>query len=208
MYKVFLREKAIWFLSSDSVPEKTGLVFMNPVFTNMQELIAGIDHEPDIRDIYFVSPDAEKLFIDFYSRMSKIAAAGGVVVDEQSRFLFIFRRGKWDLPKGKIDADESEEQAAVREVQEETGMQHVAITGRLTSSYHLYTIGSEWILKETHWFLMKARGRENVLPQAEEGITEVAWVAPTELKKMSEQVYRSLTSVVAESAEVVLQKVI
>ncbi len=208
MYKVFLREKAIWFLNGDAVPEKTGLVFMNPVFTNIQELVAGIDKEPDIRDIYFVSPDAEKLFIDFYSRMRKIAAAGGVVVDDQSRFLFIFRRGKWDLPKGKIDADETEEQAAVREVEEETGLQHISITGRLNSSYHLYTIGVEWILKETHWFLMKTDSAENMIPQAEEGITEVVWVCSGELKKMSEQVYRSLNSVVVESAERVLQKAI
>jgi len=208
MYKVFLRDNVICFISPELAQEHLDTNFCDPDFNKIQEILSTIDQDTQHTDFYFVTTDPEKLFIDFYSRMRKMAAAGGVIVNELNQFLFIFRRGKWDLPKGKIDGEETEEQAAIREVQEETGVQQVAISSRLNSSYHVYSIGSEWILKETHWFVMKANSQEKVFPQAEEGITEVRWVKPEDLKKMSEQVYRSLKSVVVESAARVLQKTI
>ncbi|MPM18807.1 RNA pyrophosphohydrolase [bioreactor metagenome] len=204
MYKVFLRDKVINFVDAGSVPAGIQSVHIDPPLRDIQQILAGIDANETETDIYFVADDAEKLFIHFYTRMRIMAAAGGIVINENNEVLFIFRRGRWDLPKGKIDGDETEEQAAIREVIEETGLQQVSLGQRLSSTYHVYTIGKEWILKETHWFIMNAPGNSTLLPQAEEGITEIKWVAPRDLEAMSKLVYRSLQDVVAVAEDFVL----
>lgn len=204
MYKVFLRDKVINFVDAGSVPADTQSVLTDPPLRDIQQILAGIDTNTSETDFYFVAEDPENLFIHFYTRMRIMAAAGGVVVNENNEVLFIYRRGRWDLPKGKIDGDETEEQAAIREVIEETGLQQVSLGQRLSSTYHVYTIGKEWILKETHWFIMNAPGNSTLLPQAEEGITEIKWVAPRDLDAMSKLVYRSLEDVVSDAAAMVL----
>lgn len=198
MYKVFLRDKVINFVETGSFSAEPEVIFIDPSFREIQSLLNDIDRDEQHTDFYFVSADAEKLFISFYTRMRIITAAGGTVVNENNEVLFIFRRGRWDLPKGKIDNDETEEQAAIREVTEETGLQNIELGKRLPSTYHVYTIGKEWILKETHWFLMAASVYEKLLPQADEGITEIKWVAKNGLPEMSKLVYRSLSSVVQD----------
>lgn len=203
MYKVFIRDKVINFVETGSFSAEPEVIFPEPSFREIQSLLNEIDRDENHTDYYFASEDAEKLFISFYTRMRIITAAGGTVVNENNEVLFIFRRGRWDLPKGKIDNDETEEQAAIREVTEETGLQRISLGKRLPSTYHVYTIGKEWILKETHWFLMKASVDEKLLPQADEGITEIRWVAKNGLPEMSKLVYRSLRGVVQDVAGIV-----
>ncbi|HPB01929.1 MAG TPA: NUDIX domain-containing protein [Bacteroidales bacterium] len=198
MYKVFIKDKVINFVETGSFSAQPEEIFIDPSFRDIQTLLNDIDSDEQHTDFYFASEDAEKLFISFYTRMRIITAAGGTVVNENNEVLFIFRRGRWDLPKGKIDNDETEEQAAIREVTEETGLQKISLGKRLPSTYHVYTIGKEWILKETHWFIMKASIDEKLLPQADEGITEIKWVAKNGLPKMSKLVYRSLCGVVQD----------
>lgn len=203
MYKVFLRDKVINFVETGSFSGSPEEIFIEPSFRNIQSLLYEIDQNVCISDFYFVSANPEKLFIDFYTRMRIITAAGGVVLNQKNEMLFIFRRGRWDLPKGKIDNEETEQQAALREVTEETGLQNIQLGQRLSSSYHVYTIGSEWILKETHWFIMTGDVTERLMPQADEGITEIKWVAKNSLTKMSQLVYRSLRGVVQDVAGIV-----
>lgn len=198
MYKVFLRDKVINFVEIGSFSASQDAIYNEPSFREIQTLLTSIDRHENIIDYYFVSADPEKLFILFYTRMRIVAAAGGVVVNEYKDCLFIFRRGRWDLPKGKIDNVETEEQAAIREVTEETGLLNIVLGQRLSSTYHVYTIGNEWILKETHWFIMNASSDEALVPQAEEGITEIKWVTKNELPKLTALTYRSLREVVQE----------
>jgi len=205
MYKVFLRDKVINFIAADCAPANAANVFLHPDLSKIQFTLGVIDKDPEHFDFYFVSDNAEELFIHFYTRMRIVAAAGGFVMNEKGEALFIFRRGRWDLPKGKIDSDETEEQAAVREVMEETGLGKVSLDKRLASTYHVYTIGKEWILKETHWFTMKAASSEKLIPQAEEGITLIKWIEPQGFDEMSKKVYRSLESVVIDAATVLHQ---
>lgn len=198
MYKVFIKDKVINFVETGSFSAQPEEIFIDPSFRDIQTLLNDIDSDEQHTDFYFASEDAEKLFISFYTRMRIITAAGGTVVNENNEVLFIFRRGRWDLPKGKIDNEETEQQAALREVTEETGLQNIQLGQRLSSSYHVYTIGREWILKETHWFIMTGDVTEPLMPQADEGITEIKWVAKNSLTKMSQLVYRSLSDVVQE----------
>ena len=94
----------------------------------------------------------------------------------------MFRRGKWDLPKGKLDPGESLETCAQREVKEETGISHLELIRFLLVTEHEYEERGKLILKETHWWLMKTSGNQKLIPQTEEDITELKWIGPSDFK--------------------------
>ena len=105
-----------------------------------------------------------------------IEAAGGLVYNDANQLLMIFRNGKWDLPKGKLEVGENIEQCAIREVEEECGISELLITQQLQETYHTYEINGQKILKRTYWFEIESSFKGNLLPQTIEGITEAVWV--------------------------------
>ena len=131
----------------------------------------------------FLHGDLEKLQKAFYKKFTVIEAAGGLVRNEKNEILLIFRRGKWDLPKGKLDWNEGMEAAALREVEEETGVKNLRITGPLGITRHTYHEGARFILKESHWYLMSAPAEQDFRPQEDEDITEIRWVAPGKIEQ-------------------------
>ncbi len=138
-------------------------------------------------------PDLEELWELFLNYFKIVEAAGGIVFNDSHQFLAIKRRGFLDLPKGKIDKGESPIQAALREVEEETGLK-CELLKPLTVSYHTYQQKEKRILKPTHWFLMKAVSEEVIL-QTEEDIEESFWMNADEFIH-SENAYLSLKEVV------------
>ncbi|MFN4284344.1 MAG: NUDIX hydrolase [Lacibacter sp.] len=139
--------------------------------------------------------DLEKLKKAFFRHFTPVTAAGGVVQNEAGAVLLIYRRGHWDLPKGKVDAGESLESCALREVKEETGLQQVLLVRPLTVTYHTYNEFGKHMLKDTHWFLMQAAGSQQVVPQTEEDIEEVRWVPVAELSNYYAHTYPSIRDV-------------
>jgi len=119
----------------------------------------------------------------FCSSYKLIKAAGGVVYNNKNQVLIIFRNGKWDLPKGKLEIDEDIKTCAIREVEEECGIIGLRITQKLIDTYHTYEIKGEKILKRTFWFKMKTNFNGSLKPQTEEGITEVCWVNKEDISK-------------------------
>lgn len=124
-----------------------------------------------------------------YSQFHIIEAAGGVVVNPKSDILLIFRKGLWDLPKGKLDEGESLSDCALREVREETGIQSLNLGDFIGSTFHIYFLDGDWILKESYWYKMNADKQDNLKPQLEEGITEVRWVQPSHLPDFHPKMY-------------------
>lgn len=124
-----------------------------------------------------------------------LEAAGGLVFNEDGKVLFIFRRGKWDLPKGKIDAGENPEQAAVREVSEETGLVKPVITQTICDTYHIYPLKGQFILKKTYWFKMKSAGIQKPIPQTEEDITEALWLNAGNIRNVIQNTFPSIIDV-------------
>ena len=126
----------------------------------------------------------------------KIVAGGGIVENEEGKILFQFRRGKWDLPKGKLDEGESIEECAVREVEEETGLTNIQLGSLIGITHHYYTENGKPIEKETHWFNMKVTGTQELVPQLEEDITELRWVAKDEVEEYLSNTFHNITEIV------------
>lgn len=170
-------------------------VFIDELNTHTVKTII---HEMQLEKVHagvFFHPDLEELKKAFYKKFTLITAAGGVVENEKKEVLLIFRRGKWDLPKGKLDKGEKLEDCAVREVEEETGLQKVKLLAQLSVTYHTYHEGTKFILKESHWYTMKVAGDQQLIPQVEEDIHEIRWVKPKDLVKYSPDCFPSVADV-------------
>jgi 8-oxo-dGTP pyrophosphatase MutT (NUDIX family) len=124
-----------------------------------------------------------------------IKAGGGLVENEKQEHLFMFRRGKWDLPKGKLDPGESLEKCAIREVEEETGVRILELKKFLLVTEHPYEERGRALLKETHWWLMKANSNQRLIPQAEEEITELRWIGGSALATVLRNTYPGIIEV-------------
>lgn len=151
--------------------------------------------QPEILAGVFYHPNLEELRKAFFKKFTFIQAAGGLVLNEIKEILIIFRRGKWDLPKGKLDKGEKLEECAVREVEEETGLQKVKLISPLTITYHSYHEGARFILKESHWFNMQVRGVQKLIPQTTEDIHEIKWVSKDSLSDYLKNTFPSVTEV-------------
>lgn len=139
-----------------------------------------------------ITDDTEFAFNDFYTHFVPIEAAGGVVFNPKNELLLIKRLGKWDLPKGKIDGDETDEQAAIREVEEECGIGGLSIINKLQSTYHCYKQHNHRFLKITYWFSMQTEDNSLLIPQKEEHITEAVWMDWTSLNVEKLDSYASI----------------
>ena len=135
------------------------------------EFHAGILFNADIGEL-------KKLF---FKQFLLVQTGGGLVINEKKEILLIFRRGKWDLPKGKLDKGETLEECAVREVGEETNLEGIELGKMLTITYHTYVEFGKHILKESYWYKMKCSSKQKLVPQKEEDITDIRWVKKEDL---------------------------
>src|ERR1700754_1060746 len=143
----------------------------------------------------FIHSDLETLKKAFWKKFHLIQAGGGLVDNGRKQYLFMFRRGKWDLPKGKLDPGETLEECAVREVREETGLKKEQLDAPLLVTYHTYDESGHHILKETHWYRMSTTDGQSVTPQQEEQITELRWVAPAGMGELLKNTFPSIVDV-------------
>ena len=143
----------------------------------------------------FVHTDMGTLKKAFWKKFILVQAAGGLVQNEKGETLFMLRRDKWDLPKGKLDPGEALEHCAIREVEEETGLRNIRLEQQLVITYHTYDESGKHFLKETHWYRMRAFGAQALVPQQEEQITELKWAGKSGLGPVIANTYPSIIDV-------------
>jgi 8-oxo-dGTP pyrophosphatase MutT (NUDIX family) len=147
------------------------------------------------------NPDLDKLKKAFFKHFTIIEAAGGIVQNEKKEILFIYRLEKWDLPKGKLEKGEKLEECAVREVEEETGVTNIKLKKKTGETYHTYEAYGKYFLKISHWYFMSCPGKQNLVPQTIENITEIKWIAPAHLKDVFLNTYPSIKDILRVFAE-------
>lgn len=198
MYKVFINDKP-FFLSKNAASSQTDKWSLKEPCRTKDCLLSQVErleNNQDIEQLTVYHEDVEKLWKNFTSLFHIIETAGGEVKNSKQEILFIFRFGKWDLPKGKIEKNESIEQAALREVHEECGINDLTIIKKLPLTFHTYLQNNERILKKSYWFEMFCDNYPDLKPQLEEGITDLKWIHPLHIKEVMDNTYGTIKDVI------------
>lgn len=148
------------------------------------------------KSIRLIGENQELLLKKFLGLLPNIVAGGGKVLNAEGKILFIFRNGKWDLPKGKAEHKETIDQTALREVEEETGIRGLTITKPLEITYHIFKRNNQYFIKKTYWFEMFSDYSGDLKPQIKEGITKVKWIGPKKLKKVKTNIYANIEALI------------
>jgi len=202
MYKISINETPLILIDLKDVPNEPQkddknlfLRYLGKTKLLLQ-VVDMLEKSDRMESITVYSADYKQLVKDFESLYKIVKAAGGVVFNTKQEILVMYRRGSWDLPKGKIDSGETKEIAAVREVQEETGIKDVKWGPLLCTTYHTYrNRKNKRVLKPTYWYEMTTTDME-ISPQVEEDIELVLWIDPTEFLETKKPIYNTIREVV------------
>ncbi|MEZ5072080.1 MAG: NUDIX domain-containing protein [Bacteroidales bacterium] len=169
MYKVFFQDRTVFFGDdfSRAFARNKGLFYRYINLHELHELIDAFFLLKEIRNLYIFHDDMLELLEEFKSCFHPVDAGGGLVFNPRGEFLVIRRNDTWDLPKGKLEPGEDFETAALREVEEETGLKDLELVHPLMSTHHTYQLGKDRILKKTKWFEMFYGGQDLPVLQAE-----------------------------------------
>lgn len=155
------------------------------------EVVDRLDRHPeDLLSVTMVGKSKKEIEEKIKGHFKIIKAAGGVVL-KNNEWLLMYRRKKWDFPKGKLDRGESSRIAAVREIEEETGVK-AKIKERICTTWHTYTLNSNRILKRTKWYVLECQNDTAMSPQAEENIERLEWLAYPDVQKTLINSYSSI----------------
>jgi len=205
MYKISFNDKVIKLAHIDleshlppSTDDDLKVVYPGKV-KYLHNYLDKLEKNQELRRLYILYHDVKQLKKDFFSIFKILPAAGGLVLNNVGQTLFIFRRGHWDLPKGKMEVGETKKVSALREVMEETGLKKVRITQKLMTTYHIYRgqNSNRRILKPSYWYLMYSRDVD-VVPQQEEDIERVEW------KKLDAQLISELRPIYSNIKDVLV----
>ncbi|HLV38370.1 NUDIX hydrolase [Xanthomarina sp.] len=189
MYKVFVNDKPI--VLTTVVEKEKGFknYFLKTVDLNkvVKEL-----NKTNLNEIRLIHKDEEKLLKKFLKKLPNVVAGGGKVYNDKGEILFIYRNDKWDLPKGKTEKKEPIELTAIREVEEETGIKDLEIVKPLETTYHIFRRNGRNKIKITYWFEMKSSYNGILVPQEDEGITQVVWLDEIGTQKALENSYANI----------------
>lgn len=185
-------------LQTIKVEKFTGHTCLINVSTaQIEKIIRNLHEKSDLtfHSLYIIAEDKKGAKEKIKSIYSLVEAAGGVVLNENKELLWIYRLGKWDLPKGKLEKGEKFRVAAIREVEEECNVK-ATLSDKICTTYHTYTHKNQLVLKKTKWYLMKEIGESNLSAQTEENIEKVEWQTAQQMNKSLTNTYSSIRYVI------------
>lgn len=197
MYKVFVDNIPIYFEKEmnfhSNLPNKYFPVLAPEKYNNLVKHINSLDKN---NKIIVQSSKPHSTLKRFFSDFKYLEASGGLVYNPlENKHLFIKRNGFWDIPKGKIEKGEKKEHAAIREVREECGFNEVLLKDLITETYHTYFAHGKHHLKRTYWYSMESTEQDHLIPQLEEGISELIWLKQEEWNKIRQNTFMSISEV-------------
>lgn len=200
-YKIYINESPLILTKTSDLADET--VFerslIHAVYRGKPKMLLNyielLEKNKHHEGIIIQADNLPQLWRDFKSLYFYIKAGGGLVINQFGKVLLIFRRGVWDLPKGKQDPGETLAQTALREVREETGLTDLKIVEKLNNGYHCYLMSKQRTLKRTRWYLMQTQNPGQLVLQKEEGIQDAAWFDPRELPKLDMPMYNNIRDV-------------
>ena len=195
MYKVFFNQKLI-LLTTDIISPKEDSPFFYVKFTNKKFVVQMLKSKK-VKMLYLYHSKEDKLWYYFLNMFKLIEAAGGLVRNlKTDHFLFIFRNKKWDLPKGRINKNEEVQKAAIREVEEETGVENLSITKPLNTTFHIFKKNRKYRLKKTFWYLMETDYNGELTPETKEGIEKAIWIEKKLIVSLRSEMYHNINLVI------------
>ena len=196
MYKVFFNQKLI-LLTTDIISPKEDSPFFYVKFTNKKFVVQMLKSKK-VKMLYLYHSKEDKLWYYFLNMFKLIEAAGGLVRNlKTNHFLFIFRNKKWDLPKGRINKNEEVQKAAIREVEEETGVENLSIIKPLNTTFHIFKRNRKHRLKKTFWYLMETDYIGELTPETKEGIEKAIWIEKKLIVSLRSEMYQNLNLVIS-----------
>ena len=188
MYKVFVNRLSIVLTSEKNYLDNSRTFLLTSI--TIKEIVKKLKLNDEI---FLYYPNKKNLLKEFKKKLRTIVAAGGIVKNDENQILFIFRKGKWDLPKGKIEKNEKIDDGALREVVEESGVKKIKIDRFFDTTYHIIKTKKQFFLKETHWYKMKSNYKGKLRPQKSEGIRSVRWKKIKEAKEIKKKTFRNIS---------------
>lgn len=199
MHRIYFEKRCIIICdpSDQALSDPNAVEFHIGEKISIHTLVAMFEASESLSRIYIPTPDTEWMYRRVCAEFKEVDAAGGLVSNRRGDYLLIRRNGLWDLPKGHREQGEDIELTALREVQEETGVEALELGELICVTDHCYLRGGIWHLKHTYWYNMLYTDPVDLVPQREEDISKAAWVARSSLPPFLKATYPSIIEVFA-----------
>ncbi|MBK8388065.1 MAG: NUDIX domain-containing protein [Saprospiraceae bacterium] len=202
MYKIYINEIPLILKQKElvTVAEQEDSTILLAKYTGkLKHLLQYIDlceKGTSINKIILYAEDYKQLKRDFLSLFVINKAAGGLIMNEFGETLFIFRRGFWDMPKGKFEKGETKKQTALREVNEETGIKQIEIKYKIGVTNHVFkNKAGIRIIKKSYWYLMQCP-KQKLIPQSAEDIEEAVWMTIPDFLSNCKPIYKNILDII------------
>jgi len=189
MYTIYVGDKPI--ILTTQIEKETDFKSFLLKSVNIGKVIKTLN-KTDLEAVHLIHKNPNKLLKKFLKLLPNVVAGGGKVYNTKNEILFIYRNDKWDLPKGKAEKKETIEETALREVEEETGVEGLEITKPLPTTYHIFKRNGKHRIKITYWFEMKTDFKGKLSPEKNEGITKAEWLDDKAIKSALDNSYANI----------------
>jgi len=201
MHRIYFEKRCIIICepSDQALADPNSIEFHIGERIDIHTLVSMFEASESLSRIYIPTEDTEWMYRRLCAEFKEVDAAGGLVSNRRGDYLLISRNGLWDLPKGHREPGEDIEITAIREVQEETGVDELELEGLICVTDHCYFRAGLWHLKHTWWYNMLYTNPVDLTPQREEDISKACWVAKSSLPPFLRNTFPSIQEVFREA---------